>query len=1509
MSKWSRIFRKASAWALAAVLIGSYADIGALSAFPAYAASEAASEGKEVILSFRELPAEITEQKSAQGTEESELEFPEVLTVTLASESLPATPANTSRKASASDASSSDADIDGVYLDEDGELPDGEVIDNVNLEQEAELTGVKWRLKKEESSAEALSAGIPGDSFLYEPEIPAGYALADDAVLPQILVVIEDGAKAAAPAAFEMQKTIDGVTVTVSAETGAFPADAVLVVEKVPAAKKEKAEAAVAEQRETDRSVAVSYTFDIRIEDGTGQELQPAEGKQVKVAFSMAEAADENLSADIYHIKENTDGASAAAHTGDAAAAGLAVEKLTAETDAAAETVTAETDGFSLYTVEFTYKSLTFAMSGGAEVPLSDILSAVGLNGEATAVEVSDSTLFSAEIKDGAWVVISHQAFSSDEWMKVTISGIVYEIRVTDAKEVSTWAELKEALAEDGTVKLMKKVTAVSSDLYLQVPSGKTVTLDLNGKIIDRQLSAPRVNGFVILVLGNLTLTDSGTGGTITGGYCNNALSGNCEGGGIYVGKNAVFIMEKGKISENKAEGPGASGGGVFVGEKASFTMKGGEISGNESLDPNENGVSFGGGVYVRLDGTFNIEKGTISGNKASQGAGIANEGTLNMSGGTISNNNEADKNFDGGGVWNDGKFIMTEGTITGNQVKRCGGGVSNLGTMQLSGGTITQNEAGLDGGGIYVFKTDENTSVSMEGDVTVKENTASSDKCNLFLSNGMKIAITGALTGTASVGVTTKEKPGTVPVDFAAASSHPDWAVVKNFTSDDPLYEVRKNTEEKLALFYKKKTVSVNGITAKNKVYDKTSSATLDLSTAQFPEKDPSDQLKLTAGNGSFADYHAGTGKTVNITGLVLGGTDAWKYELASDTSTATASITPKEVGLIWGITTFDYDGSTHIPTVSVNSADLLGGDSCSVTSVSGGKADAGPWTAKADALSNPDYKLPADPTTGFTINPKEIGLIWTNTTLDYNGTAQGPTADATGLEGSDICHVAVTGAEADAGTWTAKADSIDNTNYKLPAANTTSYTINRAPLTVTTPDAEKVYDGTPLTAGGSMSGLVGSETATFTTTGTRTDVGSSSNTYSIVWDGTAKQKNYDITDTIGTLKVTEYAGQIDVTTTGGTFTYDGLAHGAAVDVSPLPAGYTLISAASGAVVTDVTSSPVTVTADTLVIQNAGGTDVTDKLNIKKKDGTITITPAPVTVTTPDASKVYDGTPLTAAGNISGLMAGETATFTTTGSQTKAGSSSNTCSITWDGTAKETNYTLAGETLGTLTVTKKEVSVPSGITAYNKFFDSTKDATLDLSGAVISGMLDGDQVTVEGNGIFESALPGNGRKVFISGITLTGADAGNYTLAPSGNQTETTADIRRLPESGENSDSWSSDTPGHWNQNGYIWTYSYGDGSPAKGWNFLVYHGKGDWYFFDQDGIMQDGWIDWNSGRYYLFPISDGWRGRMLTGWQLIDGSWYFFEPVSGMNQGRMYRNETTPDGYRVNENGVWVR
>ena len=94
----------------------------------------------------------------------------------------------------------------------------------------------------------------------------------------------------------------------------------------------------------------------------------------------------------------------------------------------------------------------------------------------------------------------------------------------------------------------------------------------------------------------------------------------------------------------------------------------------------------------------------------------------------------------------------------------------------------------------------------------------------------------------------------------------------------------------------------------------------------------------------------------------------------------------------------------------------------------------------------------------------------------------------------------------------------------------------------------------------------------------------------------------------------------------------------------------------------------------------------------VVEKDSYVLITPAPVTVTSGSATKVYDGTPLTNTKDttITGLVNGEKVTLTTTGTITNVGSVSNTVTVDW-GNVKETNYTV-DYNLGTLTVKAQSI-------------------------------------------------------------------------------------------------------------------------------------------------------------------------------------------------------------------------
>lgn len=157
-----------------------------------------------------------------------------------------------------------------------------------------------------------------------------------------------------------------------------------------------------------------------------------------------------------------------------------------------------------------------------------------------------------------------------------------------------------------------------------------------------------------------------------------------------------------------------------------------------------------------------------------------------------------------------------------------------------------------------------------------------------------------------------------------------------------------------------------------------------------------------------------------------------------------------------------------------------------------------------------------------------------------------------------------------------------------------------------------------------------------------------------------------------------------------------------------------------------------------------------------------------------------------------------------------------------------------------------------------------------------------------------------------------------------------------------------------HWMLDEKGWRLRYADGTYASG-TLLAQHRdicwekvNGFWYVFDTDSYALFGWVyDMDLGAWYYLDVntgmkigwyedvSDGYRyyfdaatGAMATGWRLIDGKWYYFNPAvsgqaweyddtlrtwrhragsTGRPHGVMYRNETTPDGYSVDETGAW--
>ena len=107
---------------------------------------------------------------------------------------------------------------------------------------------------------------------------------------------------------------------------------------------------------------------------------------------------------------------------------------------------------------------------------------------------------------------------------------------------------------------------------------------------------------------------------------------------------------------------------------------------------------------------------------------------------------------------------------------------------------------------------------------------------------------------------------------------------------------------------------------------------------------------------------------------------------------------------------------------------------------------------------------------------------------------------------------------------------------------------------------------------------------------------------------------------------------------------------------------------------------------------------------------------------------------------------------------------------------------------------------------------------------------------------------------------------------------------------------------------------YLNASGAMQTGWRWLNNH----YYYFATSGAMKTGWFQDKGVKYYLdvetgqmatglYKVNDesyyfDANGAMQTGWKQLNGNWYYFQA-----DGSLLKNTTTPDGYKVNEEGVW--
>lgn len=390
--------------------------------------------------------------------------------------------------------------------------------------------------------------------------------------------------------------------------------------------------------------------------------------------------------------------------------------------------------------------------------------------------------------------------------------------------------------------------------------------------------------------------------------------------------------------------------------------------------------------------------------------------------------------------------------------------------------------------------------------------------------------------------------------------------------------------------------------------------------------------------------------------------------------------------------------------------------------------------------------------------IENKGLTVSGTDYTGKYDGASHGKAATAS-VEGATI-EYSIDGGN----TWTTDFPTVKNvsdsttvqvkatkTGY-VPAETTYNLTVTPRSVTITSGNASKMYDGTPLTKhevtyGGDN--FVAGEGADITYTGSQTIVGSSENTFTFeLKDGTAKE-NYNITTNYGELKVTD-SDKLSVTATGYDSMYDGQTHNGNV------------TATEGATLSYSTDNGETWTATEPTIKNVGEIKVIVKASMANysdatAEYTLKVTPRPVTLTSETASKPYDGTPLTkpevtVTGD--GFVDGEVADIIATGSVTNVSEGEVTNAITFvPGDAFNAGNYKIEKSEGKLSITPLAVTVTAK--DYTKYVGE-KDPVLE---ATVTGTINNDTIDYT---ISRDA----GETVGTYTITPAGAEAqGNYTV------------------------------------------------------------------------------------------------------------------------------------------------
>ena len=929
---------------------------------------------------------------------------------------------------------------------------------------------------------------------------------------------------------------------------------------------------------------------------------------------------------------------------------------------------------------------------------------------------------------------------------------------------------------------------------------------------------------------GTTTLTDctiddnsaaSGSGGGVSAAgsatlsMTDCTISGNSAtaGGGMFI--NCKATITDSTIAGNSASSPYGGGGGLLVGQSGDLELTGCTVSGNTS-------AHFGGGVYAASNSIVDLRDCTLAGNTAEFGGGLNNGGKTTLTACTISGNS-ATKSDGGGGVYNySGSTAFVNTIVAGNTVAGGASDILDNTAKDASGVSGSFNLIGTGGSGSLTNGVNNNI---------VLTGTASPNLAPLGYYGGPTetialLPVSPAIGKGTSTILTTDQRGFALDAtpDIGAFQTQakvvPQPDLVVNTTADadaSPAGDLSLRQAIALANL---------ATTAQTITFDTTAFATAQ--TIALTEGNGDLELSNTStgatititgpgpgvtveGPGDTGVFQVDEGVTASITGLTITGGSTTTSGGGLDNSgtltltdcTISGNTAAKEGG---GLVSYGYATLTN-STVSGNSATDGGGLDVEAkgtliltdSTVSGNSAAFGGGlrvaTNATATLTNSTVSGNSATTDG---GLRILGAATlTNCTVSGNSaTVGGADLDNQGIATLNNTIVAddVPGSLAAAAGDTALTGSnnligsVISTNLTKSLSNSLlnadpdlqSLANNGGPTETMAlqPDSPAINAGDnglavdPITQKALTRDQTGINERVL---GRTVNIGAYESPYISTSTGLTSSASND-TSTYGTSVIfTATVSDIESgtgTPTGSVEFYDGstdLGPGTALSGS----GYIVTSKFTTSTLDAATHGIYAVYAPTGDF--LGGTSSTVSQ---------IVTPATLTAVITASNKVYDVTTAATLSkeSLTGLivsgdavsLTGGTASFSDPNVGTGKQVTATGLSLTGSAAA---NYQLASTTATTTADISPAGLTVSGITAATKVYNASTAATLITSGAALKGVYSGDTVTLGtsgATGTFAGKDVGTGIAVSVAGLTISGAQAGDYTLT----QPTTTANI-----------------------------------------------------------------------------------------------------------------------------------